>query len=199
MMHEHTRIHATAIVEDGVQIGRDTSIWDGVHIRTGAAIGRGCIIGEKTYIAGGTKVGDLCKVNAHVYLCAGVTLQDGVMVAAHTVFTNDRVPRATDPDLQRLRPSEPGATTATTTVQRGATIGANCTIGPGVTLGEFCMVGMGSVVTRDVPSHALVLGNPAKVAGAVCACGVVVMRSADIAQLRSGPHPCECGRAVSVG
>lgn len=165
------RLHATAIVEPGVVVGAGSSIWDGVHLRTGARIGRRCIVGEKTYVAGGVVVGDLCKLNANVYLCAGVTLEDGVMVAAHTVFTNDRAPRATDPDLRDLLPSEAGPKTLATTVRTGASIGANCTIGPGLELGAFCMVGMGSVVTRSVPAHGLVVGNPARLVGAVCRCG----------------------------
>ena len=191
------RVHPTAIVEDDVVIGPGTSVWDHVHLRRGARVGRNCIVGEKTYLAGDVVVGDLCKLNAQVYLCAGVTLERGVMVAAHTVFTNDRLPRATDPDLTGLRPSEPDEHTLRTTVRRGATIGANCTIGPGLELGAFCMVGMGSVVTRDVPAHALVRGNPARVVGAVCACGEVVAKASADGALPAGPHACRCGRSVS--
>ena len=165
------RIHPTAIVERGAHVGDGSSVWDSAHLRTGARVGRRCIIGEKTYIAGGASIGDLCKLNANVYVCAGVTIEDGAMVAAHTVFTNDRAPRACDPDLLQLRPSEPDDSTLATFVRRGASIGANCTIGPGIELGAFCMVGMGSVDTRSVPSHALVLGNPARIVGAVCRCG----------------------------
>ncbi len=199
MMHESVRIHPTAIVEDAVRIGNDTRVWDGVHIRNGASIGRDCIIGEKTYIAYDVVIGDLCKVNANVYLCAGVTLRDGVMIAAHTVFTNDLLPRATDPDVQQLRSSAPDAATLSTTVGRGATIGANCTIGPGLQLGEFCMVGMGSVVTKDVPKHALVVGNPARLTGLVCACGELVARVAADGKMPAGPHSCKCGRVITAG
>lgn len=198
-MNDSATIHPTAIIEDGVHIGPDTCVWDNVHIREGASIGRGCIVGEKSYIAYGVRVGDLCKINASVYICAGVSIQDGVMISAHTVFTNDPLPRATDPDLVRLRSSDPNEHTKSTTVHRGVTIGANCTIGPGLRLGEWCMVGMGSVVTRDVPSHALVVGNPAKIAGAVCACGNVVARVTPDGELPTGPHACTCGRSVSVG
>ncbi len=189
------RIHPTAIVEDGVVIGAGTSIWDGVHVRAGARIGRDCIVGEKTYVAYDVRIGDLVKINACVYVCAGVEIEDGVMVAAHTVFTNDRFPRSTDPDLRGLLTSAPTDATLTTRVRRGATIGANCTIGPGIELGEFCMVGMGSVVTTDVPAHALVLGNPARLAGLVCRCGEPVARAVAGA-VPTGTHPCRCGRAV---
>lgn len=189
------RIHPTAIVEPKVQIGTGTAIWDGAHVRSGATIGHDCIVGEKTYVAYDVRIGDLVKLNACVYVCAGVEIEDGVMVAAHTVFTNDRFPRAADPELRHLLPSAPTAATLSTRVRRGASIGANCTIGPGVELGEFCMVGMGSVVVRDVPPHALVLGNPARLAGVVCRCGELVARAVAGA-VTLGEHRCTCGRSV---
>jgi UDP-2-acetamido-3-amino-2,3-dideoxy-glucuronate N-acetyltransferase len=190
------RIHPTALVEDGVAIGDGAAVWDNAHIRRGARIGRGCIVGEKAYIAYDVVVGDLCKLNACVYLCAGVTLEAGVMVAAHVVFTNDLHPRATDPELTALQTSAPTAATLATIVRRGATIGANATIGPGLELGAFCMVGMGSVVTDDVPAHGLVVGNPARLAGAVCRCGEVVARAVQGA-VPHGEHRCRCGRLVA--
>jgi UDP-2-acetamido-3-amino-2,3-dideoxy-glucuronate N-acetyltransferase len=189
------RIHPTALVEDGVHLGPGTAVWDNAHLRRGARIGRDCILGEKTYVAYDVQIGDLVKLNACVYVCAGVTIEDGVMVAAHTVFTNDRFPRATDPDLRALLGSEPSAATLQTRVRRGATIGANCTIGPGIELGAFCMVGMGSTVTRDVPAHALVVGNPARLAGVVCRCGEPVA-TATAGSVPAGVHRCRCGREV---
>lgn len=190
------RIHPTAIVEDGVVLGPGTAVWDHAHLRRGARVGADCILGEKAYLAYDVVVGDLCKLNACVYLCAGVELGRGVMVAAHTVFTNDRFPRAADPDLQALAPSEPTAATLRTVVRDGATIGANCTIGPGLELGAFCMVGMGSVVTAAVPPHALVAGNPATLRGLVCRCGELVARAV-AGTVPAGSHPCRCGRRVS--
>jgi acetyltransferase-like isoleucine patch superfamily enzyme len=194
-MSDAPRIHPTAIVEAGVQVGARTAIWDGVHVRRGASIGRDCIVGEKTYVAYDVRIGDLCKINASVYVCAGVTIEDGVMVAAHTVFTNDVHPRATDVELRALQTSAPTAATLATFVRRGATIGANCTIGPGLELGAFCMVGMGSVVTGDVPAHGLVFGNPARLQGAVCRCGEVVARAAAHV-VPAGEHRCRCGLTV---
>lgn len=190
------RIHPTAIVETDVELGAGTAVWDNVHLRRGARIGGECILGEKTYVAYDVRIGDRCKLNANVYVCAGVTIEDGVMVAAHTVFTNDLHPRATDPDMLALATSAPTAATLHTIVRRGATIGANSTIGPGVELGAFCMIGMGSVVTTDVPPHALVLGNPARLVGIVCRCGEVVARAVAGA-VPTGTHGCRCGRTVS--
>jgi acetyltransferase-like isoleucine patch superfamily enzyme len=165
------RIHPTAIVEPGVRIGDGTAIWDNVHIRHDAVIGDECIIGEKTYIAYGVRIGHRCKINAFVYICAAVTIEDGVMVSAGTTFTNDRFPRATTPDLKKLRPSEAGEDTLPTLVREGATIGAGCTIGNDLTIGRWAMVGMGSLVTKSVPDFTLVMGHPARVVGAVCRCG----------------------------
>ncbi len=195
-MSQAVRVHPTAIVEADVEMGAGTSVWDSVHIRRGARLGEQCIVGEKTYIAYDVRIGARCKLNACVYVCAGVTLEDGVMIAAHTVFTNDVNPRATDPDLLALRSSEPEADMPHTFVRSGATVGANCTIGPGVELGAFCMVGMGSVVTADVPAHALVVGNPARLHGLVCRCGAVVARAAGGA-VPAGEHTCRCGRVVT--
>lgn len=165
------RVHPTALIEPEVQIGDGTSVWDGVHIRRQARIGRNCIIGEKTYIAYDVTIGNLVKLNANVYICAGVTIEDGVMIAAHTVFTNDRFPRAALPDFTALVTSEPTDETLTTVVRRGATIGANATVAPGIEIGEFAMIGMGSVVTRSVPAFGLAFGSPARLHGYVCSCG----------------------------
>lgn len=165
------RIHPTALVEEDVEIGAGTSVWDNVHIRFGTVLGTECIVGEKTYIAYGVKIGNRVKINAFVYICNAVTIEDGVMISAHTTFTNDRFPRATTPDLKELRPSEPDEETLPTFVRAGATIGAGCTIGCDLEIGRFAMVGMGSVVTKSVGDFQLVVGNPARVIGTVCRCG----------------------------
>lgn len=171
-----TRIHPTASIEDGVEIGPDTAIWDHVHVRGPSRIGAQCIVGEKTYIAYGVEIGDRVKINAFVYVCTAVTIEDGVMIAAGTVFTNDRFPRATTPDLRTLRTSEPDEATRPTRVRAGATIGARCVIGSDLSIGRFAMVGMGSVVTRSVPDFHLVMGHPARSVGCACRCGELVLR-----------------------
>ncbi len=177
-MSGSVRVHPTAIVEAGVTLGAGTSVWDSAHIRHGTTLGDECVVGEKTYVAYGVRIGHRCKINGHVSICTAVTLEDGVMVAAGTVFTNDRFPRATTPDLKRLRPSEPDEATLPTLVKEGATIGANCTVGCDLTVGRFAMVGMGSLVTKSVPDFALVFGQPAVQVGSVCRCGQVIVRFA---------------------
>lgn len=181
-------IHPAAIVEPGVAIGDGTAVWDGVHIRSPSTIGSNCIIGEKTYIAYGVDIADLVKINAHAYICTGVTIERGVMVSAGVVFTNDRFPRATDPELKTLRSSDPDEETESTLVMEGATLGSGAVIGPGVVLGRFCMVGMGSVVTSSVGDFQLVAGNPARQLGLVCRCGGRLPSDAD--ELSCG----RCGR-----
>ena len=183
------RIHPTALVEDGVEIGTGTAVWDNVHIRGPASIGADCIIGEKSYIAYGVSIGQRVKINAFVYICTAVTIEDGVMISAATVFTNDRLPRATTADLAALRSSSPDEDTLPTTVRAGATIGANCTIGCDLTIGRFAMIGMGSVVTRSVPDFHLVTGNPARSVGCVCRCGQPLHR---FALADESPLTCTC-------
>jgi UDP-2-acetamido-3-amino-2,3-dideoxy-glucuronate N-acetyltransferase len=192
------RIHPSALVEDGVEIGEGSAVWDAVHIRDGARIGAGCIVGEKTYIAGGVVVGDLVKINAMAYLCAGVTLERGVMVAAGVIFTNDRYPRATTPDLAELRPSEADDETLPTLVREGATIGAGAVVGCGLEVGRFALVGMGAVITRSVPDFHLVVGNPARSVAALCRCGEPLVRFKTGATT-DGEHTCgACGRRYAI-
>lgn len=194
------RIHPTAIVEKGVTIGNGTSVWDSVHIRgPETVIGTDCIIGEKSYVAYGVNIGDRVKINAMVYICTAVTIETGVMISASTTFTNDRFPRATTPDLSQLRDSAPDEKTLATFVRAGATIGAACTIGPGLTIGRWAMVGMGSLVTRDVPDHGLVIGQPARLVGYVCSCGEPILKfPAGEPPARAQATCHECHRSYSI-
>jgi UDP-2-acetamido-3-amino-2,3-dideoxy-glucuronate N-acetyltransferase len=171
-----TRIHPTAIVEDNVRIGAGSAIWDNVHIRRGARLGTECIVGGKTHISYDVSIGDRVKINSFVFICTGVTIEDGVMISAGTMFTNDKTPRATTPDLSSLRDSGPDEHTRPTLVREGATIGARSVIGCDLTIGRFAMVGMGAVVTRSVPDFHLVIGHPACFAGYVCRCGNILER-----------------------
>lgn len=176
-------IHPTALIEEGVRIGDGSSIWDNVHIRHHAIIGNNVIVGEKTHISYDVRIGNLVKINAFVYICTGVTIEDGVMISAGTIFTNDRFPRAADPEVSALRTSAPDENTRPTLVLTGATIGAGAIIGSDLTIGRFAMVGMGAVVTRSVEDFHLVVGNPARTIGYVCRCGE------PFARFEAGRHP----------
>ncbi|MFO1153648.1 MAG: DapH/DapD/GlmU-related protein [Rhodospirillales bacterium] len=193
------RIHPTALIEPGVEIGDGSSIWDNVHVRGPARIGRDCIVGEKSYVAYDVTIGDRVKINAFVYICAAVTIETGVMISAGTIFTNDRFPRATTPDLSELRGSGPDEHTLPTLVREGATIGARAVIGNDLAIGRFAMVGMGAVVTRTVPDFALVVGHPARIIGYVCRCGEPFVRISPGERPADGDHTCKvCDLAYSV-
>jgi len=154
-------IHPTAVVEDGAEIGEGTRIWHFVHVRSGAKIGKNCNIGKDCYIDVGAVIGNNVKIQNGVSIYRGVILEDDVFVGPYAVFTNDLYPRSFVKDWELVR----------TIVKKGASIGANATIVCGVTIGEYAMVGAGSVVTKDVPPHGLVYGNPARLRGFVCFCG----------------------------
>jgi len=168
-VHEGVRIHPTADVSPEAQIGEGTSIWHHAQVREGARIGRDCILGKGVYVDAGVAIGDNVKVQNYVSIYHGVIIEDGVFCGPHCVFTNDKRPRAVNPDGS-LKAADDWEVVQTR-VRRGASIGANAVIVCGVTIGEWAMVGAGSVVSRDVPDHGLVWGNPARLRGFVCACG----------------------------
>jgi UDP-2-acetamido-3-amino-2,3-dideoxy-glucuronate N-acetyltransferase len=182
------------MLEEGVEIGDYSSIWDNVHIRKNTRLGHHVTVGEKSHIAYDVRIGNYVKLNAFVYICTGVTIEDGCMISAGTVFTNDRFPRAMNRELTDLETSDVTGETLSTLVRRGTTIGANATIGPGVTLGEFSMIGMGAVVTKDVPDFGLAVGNPAKLAGFVCACGPRLLSLSAAPRVGASLRCERCGR-----
>lgn len=161
-------IHPTAEVSSTAQIGPGTRIWGQVHVRAHAQIGETCNIGKGVYIDTHVHIGSNVKIQNHVSLFEGVTLEDGVFVGPHVCFTNDLLPRAITPD-GKLKIADDWLITPTL-VKYGASIGAGSIIICGITIGEFALVGAGSVVTRDVPPHTLVFGNPARQHGYVCRC-----------------------------
>lgn len=176
-------IHPTALIEDQVEIGPDSMVGDCAHIGRNTRIGHGCVIGEKTHISHDVRVGDLVKIDAFVYICEAVTLEEGVMIGAGCIFTNDRYPRGTDPEIMSLRSGERDHRTFSTLVRAGATIGAGAILGCNLNIGRFAMVGMGSLVTRPVDDFHLVIGSPARVVGYVCRCGQ------PFAKFEPGLHP----------
>jgi UDP-2-acetamido-3-amino-2,3-dideoxy-glucuronate N-acetyltransferase len=191
-------VHPSALVEAHVEIGSGTKIWDNVHVRHSTQIGEECIIGEKSYIAYGVSIGTRVKINAFVYVCTAVTIMDGVMIGAGSVFTNDRFPRATTPDLSQLRSSNPNEETLPTLVREGASIGAQCSIGCGLEIGRFAMIGMGAVVTKSVPDFHLAIGSPARSVGIVCRCGKTVLRFDDPASADADVVCDNCGGAYLI-
>jgi UDP-2-acetamido-3-amino-2,3-dideoxy-glucuronate N-acetyltransferase len=192
------RIHPTAIIESNVQLGEGTSVWDNAHIRHDAVLGEQCLVGGKSTIAYDVKIGNRVKINSNAYICNGVTIEDGVMISAGTIFTNDRFPRATTPDLKELRSSDPDEHTLATVVREGATIGAGCIVGCNLEIGRWAMIGMGSIVTKSVPDFCLAIGTPARVIGVVCRCGEPVHRFGDGDHSTPVEATCQCGRAYSI-
>ena len=155
-------VHERALCEAD-DVGPGTRVWAFAHVMAGAKIGAGCNICGHAFIEGGAVIGDNVTVKNHVLIWDGVTIEDEVFLGPGVVFTNDPAPRA----AYRKPPTE----FLPTLVGRGAAIGANATIVCGVTIGPWAFVGAGGVVTRDVPAHALVAGNPARRIGWVCECG----------------------------
>jgi UDP-2-acetamido-3-amino-2,3-dideoxy-glucuronate N-acetyltransferase len=181
-------VHETAVVERGASIGFGTSVWHHAHVRSGAHVGSGCTLGKNVFVDAEAVVGDRVKVQNNVSIYRGVRLDDEVFVGPSAVFTNDRVPRATNPHWQSV----------STRVRRGASIGANATIVCGVDIGAYAMVAAGAVVTRSVEDHRLVAGNPARPLGWVCRCGTVVARGdepppGDMARRGDDGRCCACG------
>lgn len=153
-------VHSLAVVDNGATIGPNSKIWHFSHIRSTAKLGANVIIGKNVYIDADVIIGSNVKIQNNVSVYHGVKIEDDVFVGPHAVFTNDLRPRAVG-DWQ----------VSETFVKKGASIGANSVIICGNTLGQYCMIGAGSVVTKSVPAHALVFGNPARFQGVVCKCG----------------------------
>lgn len=155
-------VHSNAICES-TNIGAGTKIWSFSHVMPGAEIGKDCNIGENVFIENKVKIGNGCTLKNGVAVWDHIEIEDHVFVGPNATFTNDLRPRAFFRGNLYI-PTK-------TVVGRGASIGANATIVCGVKIGEFAMIGSGAVVTRDVPPHSIMVGNPAKIIGRACICG----------------------------
>lgn len=154
--------HPSAWIDSGVEVGVGTKIWHSSHILSGSRLGAGCNVGQNVVIGPDVSIGNGCKIQNNVSVYKGVTLEDNVFCGPSMVFTNVHNPRANINRMHELR---------TTFVRKGASLGANCTIVCGRVIGQYAFVGAGAVVTKDVLNHALVVGNPARQVGWMCACG----------------------------
>jgi UDP-2-acetamido-3-amino-2,3-dideoxy-glucuronate N-acetyltransferase len=154
--------HPSAVIDEGASIGADTHIWHFSHISSGARVGEQCSLGQNCYVADRVVIGDGVKIQNNVSVFDRVEIGDNVFVGPSVVFTNVVNPRAHVPRKDEYLPTK---------VAHGATLGANCTIVCGNDIGAYAFVGAGAVVTRNVPAYALVVGNPARRVGWMCACG----------------------------
>lgn len=189
-MNKDIYIHPSAEVSPDAIIGKGTRIWHQVHIREGAKIGEKCNIGKDVYIDHHVSIGNRVKIQNGVSIYNGVTIEDDVLVGPHVAFTNDLFPRAFSIEWEIVP----------TLLKKGVSIGANATILCGVTLEEYSMVGAGAVVTTDIPTYALVVGNPARLSGFVCKCGQK-LQIPDDSEKHQGTivlHCKKCGESVEV-
>ena len=155
-------VHHTAVIDPGAEIGPGSKVWHFSHIMSGARLGAGCNVGQNVVIGANVSIGRGCKIQNNVSVYEGVTIEDEVFCGPSMVFTNVINPRAHISRKHEFKQTRVG---------RGATIGANATVICGNNLGRYCFIGAGSLVTKDVPEHALIMGNPARQVGWVCTCG----------------------------
>ena len=154
-------IQPTSVVDKTAIIGEGTRVWNFVHVRENAEIGKECVLADYVYVGRGVKIGNNVKIENRATIYEGVTIEDKVFVGPHVSFTNDLIPRSFNTDWKILP----------TLVKEGSSIGAGTVIVCGVTIGEYALIGAGSVVTENMPPHALAYGNPARIRGFVCRCG----------------------------
>jgi len=165
---DQVRIHESAYVSGNAIIGAHSSIWNNSQVREGVRIGQNCILGKDVYVDFDVEIGDNVKIQNGALVYHGTKIESGVFVGPGVIFTNDKLPRAINPDGS-IKLSDDWVV-GETLVRYGASIGAGAVIVTGVTIGRFALVGAGAIVTRDVPDHGLVVGNPARQIGYVCSC-----------------------------
>jgi UDP-2-acetamido-3-amino-2,3-dideoxy-glucuronate N-acetyltransferase len=164
-------VHESSYVDDGCEIGPGTKIWHFSHVMPNSKIGARCNIGQNVVISPHVTIGDNVKIQNNVSIYTGVILEDDVFCGPSMVFTNVVNPRSAVSRKDEYR---------ITLVRRGASIGANATVVCGHTIGAFAFIGAGAVVTKDVPDYALIVGNPGRIAGWMCECGVKLAAGATV-------------------
>jgi UDP-2-acetamido-3-amino-2,3-dideoxy-glucuronate N-acetyltransferase len=193
-------IHPSADVSDQAQIGDGTKIWHQCQVRERAIIGKNCILSKSVYIDAGVKIGNNVKIQNGISIYHGVTIEDGVFCGPHCVFTNDKHPRAINPDGSLKDATD--WTVSETLVQSGASIGAHATLLCGITIGRWAMIGSGAVVTKNVPDYGLVYGNPARLHGFVCPCGQKMDKLRPLSHTPSSNslqmHCSRCGTIIEI-
>lgn len=188
-------IHKTAIVENDVKIGEGSKIWHFAQVRQGSKIGKNCIIGKSVFIDVASEIGDNVKIQNHAIVYHKAIISDGVFIGPNVCFTNDKIPRAVNPDGTPKKPTD--WQISTIKISQGASIGGHCVILPGVTIGEFALAGSGSVITKDIPPFGLVYGNPAKVKDFVCRCGKKLEKKI-AGNEKELIFRCSCGQKISI-
>jgi UDP-2-acetamido-3-amino-2,3-dideoxy-glucuronate N-acetyltransferase len=178
------RVHASVDVEEGVSIGPRTSVWHRAVLRNGASLGAECIVGRDVFIDEGVHLGDRVKVQNGALVYHGVSVGNGVFIGPGAILTNDRFPRAITATGELARADD--WTLSPIELHDGCSVGAGAVVVAGTRIGRFATVGAGAIVTRDVPDYALVVGNPARRLGWVCACGT---RLEDGTGHVAGPSP----------
>jgi UDP-2-acetamido-3-amino-2,3-dideoxy-glucuronate N-acetyltransferase len=162
-------VHEKALCESTTVCPR-TRVWAFAHVMKGAVVGSHCNIGEGAFVEAGAVLGDRVTLKNQVMVWEGVRIGDDVFVGPGVIFTNDRAPRSPRMPEAAARYADK-SWCLTTTVEKGASLGAGAVILPGLRIGPYAFVAAGSLVTHDVPAHRLVLGHPARAMGWACACG----------------------------
>ena len=171
-------IDLSATVDPRATVPESARVWALAQIREGAVLGEQCVVGRGAYIDAGVVVGDNCKVQNNALLYAPAVLEDGVFVGPAAVLTNDKFPRAINPDGSQKTASDWEMTGVT--LRRGSSVGARAIVLGGVVVGEWAMIAAGAVVTRDVPAYALVAGVPAKRISWVAPSGAPLVQREDM-------------------
>lgn len=175
MIDPSARVHATADLEPDVSVGPDTTIWHRAQVRTGARLGADCVVGRDAFIDEGVVIGDRVKIQNGALIYHGVSIGNSVFIGPGAILTNDRYPRAVTSAGDLARAAD--WVVSPINLADGCSIGAGAVVVAGVSIGAYATVGAGAIVTRDVPNHALVVGNPARRLGWVCACGARLVDS----------------------